>query len=145
MGRGRLALYVCLRHLSDLTDIVQDTALRGVQPNATTNTESQRLLQSLRDRANEGRNIEIGDLRDTLRRAAAILCKIAFDSSPLLRPLIEIPLAIFSKHSVRLGISIWLNIINEREMMESQILCIIASGWERIIREGVGAFSEELR
>lgn len=83
--------------------------------------------------------------RNTLRRAAAILCRSEQDQCPIVQHLVSIPFAIFTKQSIKLGISLWLGTINENPRMEPRILTAIALHWEKTIHDGVGAFSQRLQ
>ncbi|KAL8950214.1 MAG: hypothetical protein Q9222_003743 [Ikaeria aurantiellina] len=51
----------------------------------------------------------------------------------------------FTKQSIRLGISLWLGVINENPLMESRILVEVAEEWESSIRSRIGAFSSKLQ
>lgn len=84
-------------------------------------------------------------MRDTLRRAAALLCKAQTDQSALVHHLVSIPFTTFTKQSIKLGISLWLGVINENPKMESRILIEVAENWESTVRNGIGAFSNKLR
>ena len=107
--------------------------------------EAQNYLERLEARARDGKYITIGELRDSLRSAAALLCKSNKDEPLLLRRLIGIPFVVFTKQSIRLGVSLWLSIMNERPGLESRILALIAEGWEKSIYGGIGAFSPKLQ
>ena len=51
----------------------------------------------------------------------------------------------FTKQSIKLGVSLWLGVINENPQMESRMLIEIAANWENTIRNRMGAFSNKLR
>lgn len=84
-------------------------------------------------------------MRDTLRRAAALLSKAEVDQSALVHHLVDIPFATFTKQSIKLGVSLWLGVINENPQMESRILVEVAERWESTVHQRVGAFSDKLR
>lgn len=56
-----------------------------------------------------------------------------------------IPFVIFTKQSIKLGISLWLGVINENPHMEPRILAVIAEEWEKTVRHRVGVFSSKLQ
>lgn len=84
-------------------------------------------------------------MRDTLRRAAALLCKAQMDQSALVHHLVSIPFVMFTKQSIKLGVSLWLGVINENPRMESRILTEIAEQWEITVLRRIGAFSSKLQ
>lgn len=84
-------------------------------------------------------------MRDTLRRAAALLCKARIDQSALVHHLVGIPYTSFTKQSIKLGVSLWLGVINENPRMESRILVEVAERWESTVHRRVGAFSSKLQ
>ncbi|MCJ1464699.1 phosphatidylinositol-4- kinase [Pseudocyphellaria aurata] len=88
--------------------------------------------------------VPIGELRDILRRAAAILSRTSKDQCAVVRHLVSIPFAIFTKQAIKLGISLWLSIINENPRLESIVLAEIAESWEHSVRNHMGVFSEKL-
>ena len=103
------------------------------------------ILTLLERRSQEGRYISIGELRDLLRRAAALVCKSSKDQCDILQHLVNLPFAIFTKQSIKLGISIWLGVINENPSMEPRMLAIIAENWEKTVHRRIGVFSSKLR
>ena len=108
-------------------------------------SESQRALESLYRRALEGRYIAVSELRDALQRAAAILCRSPHDQCAVVQYLVAIPFAVLTEQSIKLGIAIWLGVINENPRMEPRFLTQIAMEWEASARRGAGAFSTHLR
>ncbi|KAI0842260.1 hypothetical protein F5Y06DRAFT_259383 [Hypoxylon sp. FL0890] len=84
------------------------------------------------------------DVRDILRRAAALLCRSSRDESAITHYLVSIPFRIFTKESINFGVSIWLGVINENPRMESRILAEIAQQWEIVIHKKLGLFSPTL-
>lgn len=84
------------------------------------------------------------EVRDILRRAAALLCRARQDESAVARYLVSIPFAQFSKQSLKLGVSLWLGVINENPRLESKLLNTIAQQWEFTIARRVGLFDPSL-
>ena len=93
----------------------------------------------------EGKFISIGELRDILRRAAALLCRTTLDQCAIVQHLVGIPFAVFTKQSIKLGISLWLGVINENPRMEPRIVAVIAERWEKTVRNRTGVFSDKLQ
>ncbi|KAH7626399.1 putative STT4 protein [Sordaria sp. MPI-SDFR-AT-0083] len=81
------------------------------------------------------------DVRDILRRAAALLCRSTNDECSIVHYLVSIPFGIFTKQSIKLGVSLWLGVINENPRMEPRILAEIAQQWEFSIQKRLGLFS----
>ena len=103
------------------------------------------ILAHLGHRTSRGTYVSIGELRDVLRRAAALLCKSKEDQCSIVHHLVGIPFTIFTKQSIKLGISLWLGIINENPRMESRILVEIAENWERTVRRKLGVFNDRFQ
>ncbi|OTB08673.1 hypothetical protein M426DRAFT_316686 [Hypoxylon sp. CI-4A] len=86
----------------------------------------------------------LNDVRDILRRAAALLCRSGRDESAITHYLVSIPFRIFTKESINFGVSIWLGIMNENPRMESRILTEIAQQWEIVSHKKLGLFNPTL-
>lgn len=84
------------------------------------------------------------DVRDILRRAAALLCRSGKDESAITHYLVSIPFRIFTKESINLGVSLWLGVMNENPRMESRILTEIAQQWEIAMHKKLGLFNPTL-
>ncbi|GAP83384.1 putative phosphatidylinositol 3 [Rosellinia necatrix] len=89
-----------------------------------------------------GKNVTpLQDVRDILRRAAALLCRSQKDESAITHYLVTIPFRIFSKESIKFGVSLWLGVINENPRMEPRLLSEIAQQWEVTIQRKLGLFN----
>ncbi|KAI2629573.1 hypothetical protein GGR54DRAFT_628129 [Hypoxylon sp. NC1633] len=86
----------------------------------------------------------LNDVRDILRRAAALLCRSERDESAITHYLVSIPFKIFSKESINFGVSLWLGVMNENPRMESRILAEVAQQWEIVIHRRLGLFNPAL-
>ncbi|KAL2212130.1 hypothetical protein CC79DRAFT_1318149 [Sarocladium strictum] len=84
------------------------------------------------------------EVREILRRAAAALCRSPSDESAVARYLVSIPFDLFTKQSIKLGVSLWLGVINENPLLESRLVNEIAQQWETTIHRKVGLFSSVL-
>ena len=98
------------------------------------------ILAVLDRRLGDRKYVSIGEIRDILRRAAALLCRSVQDQSAIVHHLVRIPFTIFSKQSIKLGISLWLGVINENARMESRLLVEIAEHWNMSVKNRVGIF-----
>lgn len=107
--------------------------------------DDQAIQTHLEHRTRGQSQLPIGEMRDILRRAAALLCKSTTDQSALVHLLVSVPFAMFTKQSIKLGISLWLGVINENPQMESRILAEVAERWEDTVNRRMGAFSNKLR
>ncbi|CZR50731.1 related to phosphatidylinositol-4-kinase [Phialocephala subalpina] len=101
------------------------------------------VLAHLESRTSQHKYIPIGELRDILRRAAALLCRTKKDECAIVHYLVAIPFSIFTKQSIKLGISLWLGVINENPRMESRILMEVAQQWESTVQQGQGIFNSK--
>ncbi|TPX17476.1 uncharacterized protein E0L32_003119 [Thyridium curvatum] len=86
----------------------------------------------------------IGDVRDILRRGASLLCRSQGDECAVAHYMVTIPFAMFTKQSIKLGVSLWLGVMNENPRMESRILNEIAQQWEMSVQKRLGLFSTSI-
>lgn len=107
--------------------------------------DATKLLIDLESRTLNHKQVSIAELRDILRRAAALLCRVKKDQTAIVQHLVGIPFAVFTKQSMKLGISLWMSVIKENPRMESRILVTIAESWETTVRKKRGLFSDALR
>jgi phosphatidylinositol 4-kinase len=107
--------------------------------------DATKLLTDLESRTLNQKHVSIAELRDILRRAAALLCRVKTDHTAIVQHLVGIPFAVFTKQSIKLGISLWMSVIKENPRMESRILIAITENWEATVRRKRGLFSEALR
>lgn len=115
-------------------------------PRTTQEAENaEAILAHLEDQTARRKFVSVGELRDILRRAAALLCRARKDQCAIAHHLVGIPFKVFSKQSIKLGISLWLGVINENPRMESRILMGIAQNWESTVRKKLGIFSDNFR
>jgi phosphatidylinositol 4-kinase len=121
--------------------------LNGTPPNHLTRSlqDATHLLVDLENRTLSHKHVTIGELRDILRRAAGLLCRAKFDQSPIVQHLVGIPFSVFSKQSIKLGISLWTSVTKENPRMESRILVAVAENWEITVRKQKGIFSPALK
>lgn len=131
-------------------DMLQFTNINGQITNdnpkpSRVDLDVQRRLVDIETRLVEESQVSVTELRDVLRRAAALLCRSKRAQSAIVHHLVNIPFQIFTKASIKLGISLWLGVIHENSRMEPRILNEIAQAWERTIDRKVGIFSDQFR
>lgn len=102
-------------------------------------------LAHIEDRILRKKSTPMGDIRDILRRAAALLCRSETGQEcSVAHYLVSIPFAMFSKHSIKFGVSLWLGVMNENPIWESRILNEIAQQWEVSIHKKLGLFNASI-
>jgi phosphatidylinositol 4-kinase len=87
----------------------------------------------------------LNDVRDILRRAAALLCRSEKDECSIAHYMVSIPFAMFTKQSIKLGVSLWLGVMNENTRMEPRILSEIAQQWEFSLHRNQGLFNPAIK
>lgn len=85
-------------------------------------------------------NVSIAEARGPLRRAAALLCGSSEVRLSVIQFLVILPLEIFTEESIKLGISLWLGVINENPRAEPRILVEVQEAWDRSIQRRTGLF-----
>ncbi|ERF71300.1 hypothetical protein EPUS_03454 [Endocarpon pusillum Z07020] len=132
-------------HARDMLPLVhtKEQVVNGYLKSNGTNQEVQTLLDDIEYRVSVGSHIADIELRDVLRRVAALLCRSKGPQSIIVYHLVNIPFQAFTKASIKLGISLWLGVIHENPRMEPRILTEIAQAWERTIDRKVGIFSDQ--
>jgi phosphatidylinositol 4-kinase len=99
----------------------------------------------LERRVGDRKFIAIGELQDILRRAAALLCRSKQNQCAIIHHVVQIPFTIFTKQAIKLGISLWLGIINENPRMEPRILVEIAEHWNETVLKKIGIFDDKFQ
>lgn len=99
-------------------------------------------LAHIEERILQKKHTPMGDIRDILRRAAALLCRSETgEECSVAHYLVSIPFAMFTKHSIKFGVSLWLGVMNENPIWEPRILNEIAQQWESSIHKKLGLFN----
>ncbi|KKY36801.1 putative phosphatidylinositol 4-kinase [Diaporthe ampelina] len=99
-------------------------------------------LAHIENRILQKRNTPMVDVRDILRRAAALLCRSESGAEcAVAHHLVSIPFAMFTKQAIKLGISLWLGVMNENPIWEPRILNEISQQWELSIHKKLGLFN----
>lgn len=99
-------------------------------------------LAHIEHRILQKKNTPMADIRDLMRRAAALLCRSETgEECSVAHYLVSIPFAMFTKHSIKFGVSLWLGVMNENPIWEPRILNEIAQQWEFSIHKRLGLFN----
>jgi len=104
-------------------------------------TDAVSALAHIEARLLKKKTTPIGDVRDILRRAASLLCRSQGEECAIAHYMVSIPFAMFTKQSIKLGVSLWLGVMNENPRMEPRVFNEIAQQWEISIQKGLGLFS----
>ena len=88
--------------------------------------------------------IPLNDVRDILRRAAALLCRSEKDECAIAHYLVSIPFKLFTKESIKFGVSLWLGVMHENSRMEPRLLAEIMQQWELTMQKKLGLFNPTL-
>ena len=98
-------------------------------------------LETLSRCIEEGQAVDMVSLREALRLAASLLCRLEAEEDRAVIPFfVKIPFDIFSKSSIRLGLSLWMGVIKENEMLEADIIREIVVNWKRSVELEEGLF-----
>lgn len=109
-----------------------------------TDTESADAVSALghiEERVLHRKPTPLGDIHNILRRAASLLCRSQGDQNAIVQYFVSIPFAMFSKASIKLGVSLWLGVLHESPRMEPRILGAVLQQWEVSIQRRQGLFS----
>lgn len=119
-----------------------DSANSSTAPSILRPDSAQALLSQMESKDYENEFVSIGELRDMLKRAAALVCRSEKDLGALIRGLVGIPFAVFTKKSINLGISLWTGVIHEKPRLHSRLLTEITRNWEMTVEKKMGLYSE---
>ncbi|KAK5011650.1 hypothetical protein LTR28_010359 [Elasticomyces elasticus] len=82
---------------------------------------------------------------NSLHSATASLYRPSSRDCSLAQFVVGVPFTVFTKQSIKLGISLWSGIIQENPSLESRILLEIAMNWEKTVRNKQGLFNPALQ
>ncbi|KAI0012168.1 hypothetical protein F4779DRAFT_569677 [Xylariaceae sp. FL0662B] len=132
-------------HGKDLVNILprmrRDSFIRAAP---TDRADAVTALAHVESRLGGKRITPLNDVMDILRRAAALLCRSGKDESAITHYLVSIPFKMFTKESIKFGVSLWLGVMNENPRMEPRILAEICQQWEVVIHKRLGLFNPAL-
>lgn len=101
-------------------------------------------LRTIHQRITRGHNVPFGALRDVLRLAASLLCRAKDDQNSIISLFVRIPFMLFTKQSIKLGLSLWMGVIKENARMESRLLIEIIENWIATTHAHQGMFDSRL-
>lgn len=129
---------------SDLVNFMQLNRRTSFLQSANDSANAATALAHVEAKILSKKTTSLNEVRDILRRAAALLCRSQSDESAVAKHLVSIPFALFTKQSIKLGVSLWLGVMNENPRLESKLLSEIAQQWEFTITRKVGLFSSAI-
>ncbi|KAJ5664754.1 hypothetical protein N7462_011567 [Penicillium macrosclerotiorum] len=97
-------------------------------------------LARLYGRSMKGDEIPLVEVRDALRQAASLICSSSKPRLSVVHYLVALPFQIFTKETIKLGVSLWLGVIHENPGVEPRILAHVVEAWERSIQRRQGLF-----
>lgn len=129
---------------TELASFMRLNRRASMQPPLNESANASTALAHVEARIMSKKTTSLNEVRDILRRAAALLCRSEREESAVARYLVSIPFALFTKQSIKLGVSLWLGVINENPRLESKLVNEIAQQWELSITNKVGLFNPAL-
>lgn len=129
------------RNVSDRVAVTWASFVRPSTANAVEGAQA--VLSKLESCEREIESID--DPRDVLHSAAASLCRSREAQTSIITHIVNIPFRKFTKESIKLGVSLWLGVMQENPLTESRILVDVAHAWERTIDIGLGIFDPDFK
>lgn len=118
--------------------------IKSSMSTASESSNAATALAHVEARLKSQKGTTLQEVRDILRRAAALLCRSNRDEADVAHYLVSIPFAMFTKESIKLGVSLWLGVMNENPRLEPRLLSEIAQHFELTIQRRLGLFSRTL-
>jgi phosphatidylinositol 4-kinase len=116
----------------------------GHPPEAEMSPESadrlEATLSQIYGRSVNGEDIPLIEVRDLLRQAAGLICSSSKPRLSVVHYLVALPFRIFTKETIKLGVSLWLGVIHENPSIEPRILSEVVEAWERSVQCRQGLF-----
>ncbi|PLB54298.1 phosphatidylinositol 4-kinase [Aspergillus steynii IBT 23096] len=120
----------------------------NIGPNVSTSSitlsessrEIESVLSELHQKVKQRNDMSLVEIRDTLRRAAAVLCSSSHPHPSIPHYLVSLPFETFSEESINMGISLWMGAIHENPRVEPMVLVEVLNAWERTIERKRGLF-----
>lgn len=130
---------MCFNSFSTLFKLTLAAGYECIHPGQSTE-DLETMLCGLYQRVNRANAASTSEIGDALQRAAAVLCSSSYVNPLIAHYLVALPFRVFSKQSIRLGISFWLGVIHENPRAEPRILVEVLEWWERTVEHGKGLF-----
>lgn len=139
---GAIGLYIKTHVLLPILTFLSDHKPEAeVSPEAADRLES--TLSHLYGRSVNGEEIPFVEFRDALRQAAGLICSSSKPRLSVVHYLVALPFRIFTKETIKLGVSLWLGVIHENPSIEPRVLAEVVEAWERSIQCRQGLFDPE--
>ena len=91
-----------------------------------------------------GEVIDIGSTREILRLAASLLCRLkSGEEREIIRLFVKIPFDVFSKQMIRLGLSLWMGVMQENEFLAPAIITEVVFNWNQTVQQKKGIFDNQ--
>ncbi|KAL6233892.1 hypothetical protein BDW75DRAFT_180243 [Aspergillus navahoensis] len=113
---------------------------QGDMPPFEPSKSMEKLLFNIHKAIQSGKQLTLPGIRDTLQRAAALLCGSNAANAAIAHYLVSLPFQIFSKESLEIGVSLWLGVMHENPRLEPTILFEVVQQWENTILQRQGLF-----
>ena len=98
-------------------------------------------LVELDARIMRGEMPDFKTVREILRLTASLLCRLKdSEHRDVIRLFIKIPFAIFTKQVIKLGLSLWMGVIQENETLDSAVFTEIILNWKESVEHQKGVF-----
>lgn len=88
----------------------------------------------------KGDTVPLVEVRHALRQAARIICSSISPRLSIVHYLVALPFQMFSKETMKLGVSLWLGVIHENPSVEPRILAHVVEAWDKSIQRRQGLF-----
>lgn len=102
-------------------------------------------LTQIEQRILRKQKTSLNELRELLRSAAALLCRSHGQDSTILALFVRIPFRLFTKQTIKLGLSLCMGVIKENPRLESRVLVEIVENWIWTVHAKLGLFSHRAR
>ena len=77
-----------------------------------------------------------------LRKAATLVCSSDRDQGTLIRHLVGLPFAVFTKKAIKVGMLLWTGVMSEKPEMATRMLVEICRNFEMTVEKKMGLFAE---
>lgn len=102
----------------------------------------QRLIAQMEGKDYTVGHVPTADVRDMLRKAATLICSSEREQGTLIRHLVGLPFAVFTKNAIKVGMLLWTGVMGEKPELSSRMLGEIARNFEMTVDRKMGLFAE---
>lgn len=108
------------------------------------NLHIQRALGDLESSISNGDTVDMRSLREVLRLTASLLCRLKGpQDQEIIRLFVKIPFDIFTKQAIKLGLSLWMGVMQENESLDSAIVTEVVFNWKQTVEKKKGIFDNQ--